>query len=114
MLRPPGVAYPYPYPCHIHGIDIFAAIRDPATKEPLETFTLITTDANELLEPIHDRMPVILEPKDYDRWLQLDDPTHPPIDLLRAFPAEQMIVWKVDSRVGNVRNDDEGCIASLA
>jgi len=88
--------------------------RDPATREPLETFTVITTDANELLEPMHDRMPVILEPKDYDRWLQPGDPAHPPIDLLRAFPPEQMIAWKVDSRVGNVRNDDEGCIASLA
>src|ERR1700732_4902856 len=73
--------------------------RDPATKVPLETFTVITTDANELLEPMHDRMPVILEPQDYDRWLHLDDPTHPPIDLLRAFPAEQMIAWKVDGRV---------------
>jgi putative SOS response-associated peptidase YedK len=88
--------------------------RDPATREPLETFTVITTDPNELLQPLHDRMPVILEPKDYDRWLQPGDPTHPPVDLLRAFPAEQMIAWKVDSKVGNVRNDDEGCIASLA
>jgi putative SOS response-associated peptidase YedK len=88
--------------------------RDPATKEPLETFTVITTDANELPEPMHDRMPVILEPKDYDRWLQHGDPARPPIDLLRAFPAGQMTAWKVDSRVGNVRNDDEGCIASLA
>jgi putative SOS response-associated peptidase YedK len=88
--------------------------RDPATREPLETFTVITTDPNELLQPLHDRMPVILEPKDYDRWLQTGDPAHPPIDLLRAFPAEQMIAWKVDPRVGNVRNDDERCIASLA
>jgi putative SOS response-associated peptidase YedK len=88
--------------------------RDPATKEPLETFAVITTDPNELLQPLHDRMPVILEPKDYDRWLQPGDPAHPPIDLLRAFQAEQMTAWRVDPRVGNVRNDDEGCLASLA
>jgi putative SOS response-associated peptidase YedK len=88
--------------------------RDPSTKEPLETFTVITTDANELLEAMHDRMPVILEPKDYDRWLQPGDPARPPTDLLRAFPADQMIAWKVDRKVGNVRNDDAGCIASLA
>jgi putative SOS response-associated peptidase YedK len=80
--------------------------RDPASKEPLETFTVITTDANELLEAMHDRMPVILEPKDYDRWLQPGDPARPPTDLLRAFPADQMIAWKVDRKVGNVRNDD--------
>ena len=88
--------------------------RDPASKEPLETFTVITTDANELLEAMHDRMPVILAPKDYDRWLQPGDPARPPTDLLRAFPADQMIAWKVDRKVGNVRNDDSGCIASLA
>jgi putative SOS response-associated peptidase YedK len=40
--------------------------RDPKTREPLETFTIITTDPNEILEPLHNRMPVILEPKDYD------------------------------------------------
>jgi putative SOS response-associated peptidase YedK len=87
--------------------------RDPTTKEPLETFAVITTDANELLQPMHDRMPVILEPKDYDRWLQHGDASRPPIDLLRAYRAEQMTSWKVDRKVGNVRNDDEGCIAPL-
>ncbi len=43
--------------------------KDPKAAEHLETFALITTDANELVEPLHDRMPVIIEPKDYDRWL---------------------------------------------
>jgi len=41
--------------------------RDPATKEPLETFTVITTDPNEPVEPLHNRMPVIVQTKDYDR-----------------------------------------------
>jgi putative SOS response-associated peptidase YedK len=40
----------------------------------LETFTIVTTHANELLETMHDRMPVILAPEDYDRWLQPGDP----------------------------------------
>jgi putative SOS response-associated peptidase YedK len=50
------------------------------------TFTVITTDPNELVEPMHDRMPVIIPAKDYDRWLKatLD---RPPIDLLRPFDA---------------------------
>ncbi len=88
--------------------------RDPATKRSLETFAVITTDANEMLQPMHDRMPVILEAKDYDRWIQSGDPAHPPIDLLRPFPPEEMTAWKVDRRVGNVRHDDEGCVASIA
>src|ERR1700734_3540219 len=43
--------------------------KDPKPPEPLETFTIITTDPNELVAPLHDRMPVIIEPKDYERWL---------------------------------------------
>jgi hypothetical protein len=63
-------------------------------------FTVITTDPNEVVEPLHNRMPVILQPKDYDRWLTPGDPERPPVDLLRPFPAEQMTVWKVDRKVG--------------
>jgi putative SOS response-associated peptidase YedK len=75
-------------------------------EEPLETFTVITTDPNQIIEPMHKRMPVILQPKDYDRWLAPGDPERPPVDLLRPFPAEQMISWKVDPKVGNVRKPD--------
>jgi putative SOS response-associated peptidase YedK len=72
----------------------------------LETFTILTTDPNELTEPIHNRMPVILEPSDYARWMEEGDPARPPVDLLRPYPAEKMLAWPVDNRVGNVRNDD--------
>jgi putative SOS response-associated peptidase YedK len=93
----------------------------PKEGEALETFTILTTDPNELMEPIHHRMPVILEPRDYERWLDpgwldpgwldagvLDsgDWARPPVDLLRPFPAEKMIAWPVSERVGNVRNND--------
>jgi len=72
----------------------------------LETFTILTTDPNELMEPIHHRMPVILEARDYLRWLDPGDPSQPPIDLLRPFAAEKMAVWPVSDRLGNVRNND--------
>ena len=52
-------------------------------REALETFTILTTDPNEVMEPIHNRMPMILEAKDYDRWLDAGDPARPPVDLLR-------------------------------
>lgn len=78
---------------------------DPANGEWLETYTILTTDPNGLMEPIHDRMPVIVRPEDYDRWLDTGDPEHPPVDLLKPFPQEQMRVWKVGSAVGNVKND---------
>jgi putative SOS response-associated peptidase YedK len=76
--------------------------KDPDTREWLETFSIITTDPNELVAPLHNRMPVIIERKDYTRWLGGPDL---PVDLLRPFPSEQMVAWKVESAVGNVRND---------
>ena len=78
----------------------------PKEGEALETFTIVTTDPNELMEPLHNRMPVILEPRDYGRWLEPGDPAQPPVDLLRPFPAEKMVAWPVSDRVGNVRNND--------
>ena len=87
----------------------FAGLWDrwqPKEGEPLDTFTILTTDPNAVMEPIHNRMPVILEPRDYNRWLDPGDPTRPPVDLLRPFAAEEMFAWPVSDRVGNVRNND--------
>ncbi|MGB6689158.1 MAG: SOS response-associated peptidase family protein [Terracidiphilus sp.] len=80
--------------------------KDRTTSNVVETYTIITTDPNELVQPLHDRMPVILAPQDYDRWLEPGDPERPPIDLLRPFPANGMKTWKVSSAVGNTKNDN--------
>ena len=85
----------------------------PKEGEPMQTFSILTTDANEVLEPIHNRMPVILEPRDYDRWLDPEAAERLPTDLLRPFPAERMIAWPVSKRVGNVRNDDPDLLTPL-
>ncbi len=68
-----------------------------------DPFAVITTDANELVADIHDRMPVILRPADYDRWLGTEPD---PRDLLRPFPAEVMRMWPISTRVNSPRNDD--------
>jgi putative SOS response-associated peptidase YedK len=78
----------------------------PKDGEPLETFTILTTVPNKVMEPIHNRMPVIQEPRDYDRWLDPGNTAKPPMDLLRPYPAELMRAWPVSDRVGNVRNND--------
>jgi putative SOS response-associated peptidase YedK len=83
--------------------------------ESVESCTIIVTDANEALRYIHDRMPVILDPQDYDRWLDPD--THDPaalLPLLRSAPAEQMVTTPVSPRVNSPRNEDEGCITPVA
>ena len=81
-----------------------------AWKEPdgswLQSFAIITTDPNELTATVHDRMPVILKPSDYDRWLTRDDPERPPVDLLQPYDAGEMKTFPVDPRVGNVRNNE--------
>jgi putative SOS response-associated peptidase YedK len=101
---------PYAIGMRDGGLFAFAGLwdrwKDKATGTLLETFTVITTDPNEILESIHNRMPVILQPADYARWLSPGDPRQPPIDLLRPYPAERMKAWKVSQEVGNVRNND--------
>jgi len=87
--------------------------KDKTKDQVLETYTVLTTDPNELMEPIHNRMPVILAPRDYQRWLEPGEPTHLPVDLLRPYPAEEMKAWKVGSAVGNVRNNAPGLIAPI-
>ncbi len=78
--------------------------KDPTTRSPLHSFTIITTDPNAVMEPLHDRMPVILPTTDYDRWLRTD-PARPATDLLRPHAPEPLTAWKVSNEVGNVRND---------
>lgn len=70
------------------------------------TFSIITTEANELAATMHNRMPVIVRREDYTRWLMPQERS--PVDLLRPFDAGEMKAWKVDPRVGNVRNNEPG------
>jgi putative SOS response-associated peptidase YedK len=53
---------------------------------------------------LHDRMPVIIPERDFERWLTAD-PERPPIHFLRPFDTDKMTAWKVDKAVGNVKND---------
>ena len=87
--------------------------KDKATGQALETYTIITTDPNELVAPLHDRIPVILKRDDYTRWLADSEPSHLPVDLLRPYAADEMKTWQVSSRVGNVRNDEPDLVAPI-
>jgi putative SOS response-associated peptidase YedK len=89
---------------HWHGAD-----------QEIESCTIITTDANDLMRPIHDRMPVILAPADYDRWL---DPAVQKADLLqtllRPLAEGALTAILVSTRVNNPKNDDAKCVEALA
>src|SRR6185369_4637517 len=83
---------------------IWESWRRPESEEIVRTFCVITTAANTLLADIHDRMPVILPPEAYDRWLSPVEPD--PRDLLVSYPDAPMTAWPVSSRVNSVANDD--------
>jgi putative SOS response-associated peptidase YedK len=79
--------------------------KDKETGKTLETYTIITTEPNELMQPIHNRMPVILHKSDYQRWLDPGDPARLPTHLLRPYDAQDMKAWKIGKDVGNTRNN---------
>ena len=76
-----------------------------------ESCTVITTDANELMLPIHDRMPVVLARNDYAEWL---DPAATGLEkLLTPFPFNELICSPVNPIVNNARNEGPECIAPV-
>jgi len=83
----PKTKQPYSFMMREEAPFAFAGLWD-AWKEPeggwLQSFSIVTTEANELMSSVHTRMPVILHPKDYTRWLTREVTERPPIDLLRS------------------------------
>jgi probable HAF family extracellular repeat protein len=59
-------------------------------------------------------LPSEVRPKNYDRWLRPGDPERPPVHLRRPFPGGRMTAWKVDRKVGNLRNDTPHCVEPMA
>ena len=76
--------------------------------EVLDTCTIITTQANALLSPLHDRMPAIIAPVAYDRWLDVANADTAP--LFAPYPPEAMMYYPVSLRVNSVKNDDASLI----
>jgi putative SOS response-associated peptidase YedK len=82
---------------------------------PVQSCTILTTDANDLMRPLHDRMPVILDPGNFDRWL---DPTvNKPAEvqpLLAPCPADWLQAIPVSTHVNNPRHEDASCVTPIA
>jgi putative SOS response-associated peptidase YedK len=116
--RSGGVRQPYAVrrsdgtPLALAGL--WANWRPSEESEWLRTFTIITTRANETIEPIHDRMPVILPSEAWDRWLDplLADPAEL-LGLLVPADPEGLDVYAVDRLVNSVRNDGPALLEPL-
>jgi len=78
---------------------------DPLKDDPLLSCTIITTTANEKITPIHDRMPVLLQPGDWDLWLNPNyrDEEHLQ-EMLAPAPSELFTISPVSTEVNNARN----------
>ena len=108
-----------PYLIHPVGGELFgfAGLWERWTRqdaEPLDTFTVITTDANETMRPVHDRMPVILAQEDFAVWMAKDSEPGLLQSLLRPCPSERIRMHPVSTTVGNVANDSAALITPAA
>jgi len=108
-------------PYNIHAADgglfAFAGLWEqwkPDEKTVIQSCTIIVTQANEAVAPIHDRMPVILPVESYQAWL---DPGNEDLALLKTMlkpcPSSWISVYPVSTRVNSPYNDDAACIAPV-
>jgi putative SOS response-associated peptidase YedK len=112
-------------PCWFHTPDgspmLFAGLYrdhvDPVTGEVVRRFAIVTTEANALVEPFHDRMPVVLSPDAHGRWLEpsraetmTKDECEALRHLLTPAPADFLVATPVSKRVNSPRFDDPACI----
>ncbi len=94
----------------------FAGLWD-TWKQPdgnlLRTYTIVTTEPNDVLRPIHDRMPAMLSNDEAQKWLAVDDEIAHALALLKPYPPEKMEGYEVSPLVSNPRNDSPECIRPI-
>ena len=94
----------------------FAGLWDrwePPDGDAIESCTILTTNANDLVRPLHDRMPVIVRPEDYELWLEPGTPMAEVKEILRPYPVEEMRAYPVSRDVNSMANDRPELIRPL-
>lgn len=107
---------PYNFRLRSGEVFVFAGLWEQWTTPtgPWRTFTIITTEANATVRPVHDRMPAILQPPAVDAWLDHRSFNARRLeDLLRPFPAEKMEGFRVSPMVNSPVHDEPACIQPL-
>ncbi|PRY04601.1 SOS response associated peptidase (SRAP) [Pontibacter ummariensis] len=80
----------------------------------IRSYTLITTEPNELMRPIHERMPVLLHPEEEDLWLSDAPADEHLLSLLSPYPSEEMKAYPVSSLVNSPANDGPEVLEPVA
>lgn len=113
-----GHKQPYLFKLKQEAIFSFAGLyntwHDPQTDKDIHTYTILTTTPNDVVKPIHDRMPVILSREHEETWLN-PDVVEPEklLPLLSPYPASDMISYPVSPLVNSFKNDSEQVIQPL-
>ena len=95
------------------GVMTFAGLWETWTApdgSEADTYTVLTTAPNEVMRPIHDRMPVMLDREAFNAWL---DSAHDPRELLNSYPPDQMYAVPVATTINSPRNDEPGAVEVL-
>jgi putative SOS response-associated peptidase YedK len=105
-----------PYFIHLKDSPLFGFAglydhwKDPTGKEVL-SYTIITTKANDMLRPLHERMPVILTPEEEEAWLDAEQyPVNDVVGFLKPYPADKMEAYPVSKDVNSARIDSPDLI----
>jgi len=91
---------------------LFDSWKDAEGKE-IKTFTIITTDANEIMKDVHSRMPVILNKSEEDVWLDKNAPMDGLETILNPFPSDEMESYLVSQEVNSPKNQGSNLIEKL-
>jgi putative SOS response-associated peptidase YedK len=118
-LNDDGKKQPFYIRCVDQDVHGYAGLWDSSTRDDgttLESFTIVTMPAHSMMAEIHNapgrqRMPVILDRKDYDAWLSgtVDEARA----VLKQYPADSMLAWPVSTRVGSPKNNDAKLIEAI-
>ncbi len=109
-----GAKYPHHITLKSGNLFSFAGICSESECEEklIQSYCIITTEANPLLQPIHHRMPVILNSSHYDSWLSNEANPMSLLPLLKPYPEEQMSHRTVSMKVNSAKNDNIECLQS--
>jgi putative SOS response-associated peptidase YedK len=95
--------------------ELFPEHREPPKEiDAVETFTILTTSANAAVRPLHDRMPVILDPETIAQWLDEARDGASALSILKCVPAGELRCYPVSARVNNPASEGPDCIAPVA
>ena len=115
---PPATRIPITFACGVGSSSHLPACRrrwQGQDAKVIDSCTLLTTEANPLVRPIHERMPVIVKPADFEAWLNtgVKDPALIQ-GLLRPYPEEEMEAFPVSRWVNDPKHDDPRCVEPVA